>query len=95
MAEEQKKLYPDCWKRKRSLASVHNTTGQTGQSPIHSFPPGKSPGGKIPQNVPPGWDKLVGGSSKPVLYKVESPAGLSPIHSFPSSVHSFPSVSSV
>jgi len=35
MAEEQKKLYPDCWKRKRSLASVHHSTAA---SPIHSFP---------------------------------------------------------
>ena len=38
LADEQKKLYPDCWKRKRSLSSANQTTPTTqaaSQSPIH------------------------------------------------------------
>ena len=43
MADEQKKLHPDCWKRKRSLSSANNQSAsglvQTPNSPLpHSLP---------------------------------------------------------
>ena len=39
MADEQKKLHPDCWKRKRSMSSANshgssNTSGPPVQSPV-------------------------------------------------------------
>ena len=38
MADEQKKLHPDCWKRKRSLSSASATaTSQAGGLP-HPLP---------------------------------------------------------
>ena len=38
LADEQKKLHPDCWKRKRSLSSANQpptTTHSASHSPIH------------------------------------------------------------
>lgn len=41
MADEQKKLHPDCWKRKRSLSTANQpptTTQSANHSPIHHKP---------------------------------------------------------
>ena len=53
LADEQKKLHPDCWKRKRSLSSANQnnpSTHSTNQSPIHHVP--QSPGGPMGHNLP-------------------------------------------
>ena len=54
LADEQKKLYPDCWKRKRSLSSAASNSSQTSSASSGDFDddcdfkpapgPGQSPG---------------------------------------------------
>jgi len=54
LADEQKKLHPDCWKRKRSLSSANQNTPSShssNQSPIHHVP--QSPGGPMGHSMPP------------------------------------------
>ena len=41
LADEQKKLHPDCWKRKRSMssaASQQNTASSSGGTSLHPIP---------------------------------------------------------
>ncbi len=64
MADEQKKLYPDCWKRKRTAAVQHHntpTSGATPTSPAALSPSSPSAaslamrmGGMHPLPLPPG-----------------------------------------
>jgi len=54
LADEQKKLHPDCWKRKRSLSSANQSVPSShsaNQSPIHHVP--QSPGGPMGHSMPP------------------------------------------
>ena len=71
LADEQKKLYPDCWKRKRSLSSATApTTSQSAvQSPIHLMPPSPSY-----QHSMPGTPT----SLHPLSYHTFSPLSLPP-----------------
>ena len=50
MADEQKKLHPDCWKRKRSLSSANNSgSGGSGASPgLH----GPGAHAQLPHSLP-------------------------------------------
>jgi len=53
LADEQKKLHPDCWKRKRSLSSANQNNPSnhaTNPSPIHHVP--QSPGGPMGHTLP-------------------------------------------
>ena len=42
LADEQKKIYPDCWKRKKTVATSTTVTGNTplGDTPTGPLPPG-------------------------------------------------------
>ena len=54
LADEQKKLHPDCWKRKRSLSSANQNTPSShssNPSTIHHVPP--SPSGPLGHSMPP------------------------------------------
>lgn len=64
LADEQKKLFPDCWKRKRTITSAHGQVASGGAKP-------SSHSGSSPQALGRGVDTGLKASASPQGVKVE------------------------
>ena len=67
LADEQKKLYPDCWKRKRSLSSAASNSTQTSSASSGDFDD------DCDFKPAPGPDQSPGLSPHPVFHPPSSP----------------------